>query len=105
MMDLKKWGWIPNGLKLCKTCLKYLPKQRSWTLRDATELRKLKNVDLLWAVNQWMNSGRICPTCQIETAHDCREDAMDEQVYVQCWAEGLVQGVIVKRSFVDEIDT
>jgi hypothetical protein len=54
-------------LKLCRSCWKYLPKQRIWRIRDdKKQLRELKRVDWAWAVMLWAKGGgKVCPTCQV----------------------------------------
>ena len=103
LIDLKAWSWIPEGLKLCKLCLKYLPRNRIWKLNDGREIRSLKTVDWMWTVGQWMNGGSSCPTCQVGNAHDWTEEFEEgRETWTQCWGEGFVQNVMVKRGFIDE---
>jgi len=66
LQDLK--GWAPR--KHCRTCQKGLPRQRIWRMKDGTEITKLKRVDWLWAVKDWLGEGRMCPPCRISEHYE-----------------------------------
>ena len=77
LADLVSWGFIKakskrNPVKLCRSCWKYLPRQRIWKTKDGRrKLTSLKRVDWAWAVMLWaQGGGKVCPTCQIPEGYD-----------------------------------
>lgn len=91
MLDLRRWNWIPPHLKLCKSCLKYLPTRRIWRDREGQELCSLKLVDWPWMIHDWMRDGKKCPTCQMP------DDFDEDKQYVQCEPRGFARWVPVKH--------
>lgn len=81
LADLCRWGFIRptkrGGLKLCRSCWTYLPRQRLWQTREGRPLKSLKRVDWAWAVMLWANGGgKVCPTCQIPEGYDDAAEGM-----------------------------
>lgn len=93
--DLRRWGFIPKQLKLCRSCWSFLPRRRIWKTREGRELKALKHVDWSWAVMRWTNGGKICPTCQIPAGYD---DSVKGQ-FLQRWGEGLVSHALAVQTY------
>ena len=50
---------------------------------NGVEIRKLKNVDWIWAVKDWMMGGTRCPPCRIAEYYDGSVGG-----WLQCRPEG-----------------
>jgi len=92
MLDMQRWAWVPTDLRLCRYCWKFLPKQRTWKTADGIVISKLKMVDWVWAVKEWVQGGKVCPTCQIP------DKVERSKSWVQCWPEGFARVVMVEQS-------
>jgi hypothetical protein len=106
--DLVTWAFItPKSkhapLKLCRSCWKYLPRNRIWRTRDSRrELRSLKRVDWAWAVMLWAKGGgKICPTCQIPVGYD---DEVKGQ-FLQRAGVGLGTHKMVVQTYEEELES
>jgi hypothetical protein len=80
-LELQCW----ESLRKCKCCKETLPKRRIWMTKEenGVEIRKLKNVDWLWAVKDWMMEGAMCPPCRIAEYYDGSVGG-----WLQCRSEG-----------------
>lgn len=91
MAQFRQWSWMPENLQLCHFCWKFLPRQRIWKDRQGREISSLRKVDWNWAVKDWIQGGKICPTCQIP------ENYNDSSGWLQCWPDGFVRIVMVEH--------
>jgi hypothetical protein len=95
LLDLRRWNFIPKELSLCKSCWRYLPRNRIWTTRSGLPLKALKRVDWSWMVMLWQQGGKYCPTCQLPEEFD--EGVTSSGTFVQNWSEGMVAKVVVAQ--------
>lgn len=108
LADLVSWGFIKlmpkrnRNLKLCRSCWKYLPRQRIWRTKDGRrKLNSLKRVDWAWAVMMWaQGGGKVCPTCQIPEGYD---DEVEGR-FLQREGVGLGTHKMVVQSYEKESD-
>lgn len=84
--DLKQELQCWKSLRKCKGCQDMLPKRRIWTTEEGVELAKLKNVDWIWAVKDWMGGGQLCPPCRISEHYDGTASG-----WLQCRPEGFAK--------------
>ena len=55
-------------------------------MRDGVPVTKLKHVDWMWAVKDWMMGGAMCPRCRIEEYYE-----PDSAGWLQCRPEGFAK--------------
>ncbi|KAK5312669.1 hypothetical protein LTR70_008039 [Exophiala xenobiotica] len=87
---LRKWSYIPNHLQLCRSCEKYLPRDRVWIARNGKTIKELEHVDWLWTIGRWTRGGKTCPTCEIGDFEEGKE-------WLQASPEGHAVGMLRRQ--------
>lgn len=55
---------------------------------EEVEVSKLKRVDWVWAVKDWMQGGRVCPPCRIG---EYFQEEREGEGWLQCRSEGFAK--------------